>query len=324
MSNFASISRHINSLTVQNDAAITRTIRNFNIISDNLRVELPSITKNIKGLSKNLNYIVAKNKDNINESLRNINVDTKKLQLSLNELYGISSKINNGQGTIGKLVNNDSVYNNLNGSLKGINELVGGYNQFKIRVNMNSRYLFKSNGSISQVNVELQPSPGHYYELGVASVPMDYGTTYGETKTTTYTTNSPPSGQFYPSSVITHTTRYTYSNGIKINALIAKNFYNFTFLAGLLYSTGGVGVNYYVPNTNKNLMLDARVFGFNTNSNGASEYVNAGLSYSFYKHLFLNIGYDDIFNANRSVYLGGGIKFTDKDLRYLMLSGKMP
>lgn len=324
MSNFASISRHINSLTVQNDAAIAKTIRNFNIISDNLKVELPSITKNIKGLSQNLNYIVAKNKNNINESLNNINVDTKKLQLSLDELYGISSKINNGQGTIGKLVNNNSVYNNLNGSLKGINELIGGYSQFKIKVNMNSRYLFKSGGSISQVNVKLQPSPGHYYEFGIASVPMDYGKNYSETKTTTYTTNSPPSGQFYPSSVTTHTTRYTYSNSVKLNALIAKNFYNFTFLAGLLYSTGGIGVNYYIPNTNRNIMLDVRAFGFNANSNGAGAYVNAGLSYAFYKHLFLNIGYDDILNASRSVYLGGGIKFNDKDLKYLMVSGKMP
>lgn len=325
MSNFASISRHINGLTVQNDAAITRTIHNFNVISYNLKEELPVITKNIKGLSQNLNHIVAKNRNNINESLKNINADTKKLQLSLNEIYGISSKINNGQGTIGKLVNRNSVYNNLNGSLKGINNLVSGYSQFQVKMNMNSQYLARSKSSITQVNVKLQPSPGHYYELGVASVPMGYGNTFGQTQTTTYTTNNPPSGQFYPSSVTTNTTQYTYSNSIKFNALIAKNFYNFTLLAGLLYSTGGVGVNYYIPGTNKNIKLYARAFGFNSNSGGVSEYVNAGISYTFYRHIFLDGGYDDIFsNHNRSIYVGGGIKFTDKDLKYLIVGGKMP
>ncbi len=325
MSNFASISKHINGLTLKNDAAITRTIHNFNAISYNLKEELPAITENIKGLSQNLNHIVAKNRNNINESLKNISVDTKKLQLSLNEIYGISSKINHGQGTIGKLVNRNSVYNNLNGSLKGINTLVSGYSQFQVKMNMKSRYLARSKSSITQVNVKLQPSPGHYYELGVASVPMGYGNTFGQTQTTTYTTNSPPSGEFYPSSVTTNTTQYTYSNSIKFNALIAKNFYNFTLLAGLLYSTGGVGVNYYIPGTNKNIKLYARAFGFNSNNGSVSEYVNAGIAYTFYRHLFLDAGYDDIFsNHNRSIYIGGGVKFTDKDLKYLIVGGKMP
>ncbi len=325
MSNFASISEHINGLTVKNDAAITRTIHNFDSISYNLKKELPAITENIRGLSTNLNHIVAKNKNNINESLKNINSDTKKLQLSLDEIYGISSKINKGQGTIGKLVNRNSVYNNLNGSLKGINNLVGGYSQFQIKMNMNSQYLARSKSSITQVNVKLQPSPGHYYELGVASVPMGYGNTFGETQTTTYTTNSPPSGQFYPSSITTNTTQYTYSNSIKFNALIAKNFYNFTLLAGLLYSTGGVGINYYIPGTNKNVKLYTRAFGFNSNNGNVSEYVDAGIAYTFYRHLFLDAGYDDIFsNHNRSVYIGGGVKFTDKDLKYLIVGGKMP
>jgi hypothetical protein len=45
----------------------------------------------------------------------------------------------------------------------------------------------------------------------------------------------------------------------------------------------------------------------------------------FYRHLFLDAGYDDIFsNHNRSVYIGGGVKFTDKDLKYLIVGGKMP
>ena len=326
LSNFASISRHINGLAVKNDAAITRTIHNFDSISYNLKRELPAITENIKGLSGNLNHIVAKNKDNINESLKNINADTKKLQLSLNEIYGISSKINKGQGTIGKLVNRNSVYNNLNGSLKGINNLVGGYSRFQVKMNMSSKYLVGSKSSVTQVNVKLQPSPGHYYELGVASVPMGYGNTFGQTQTTTYTTNSPPSGQFYPSSVTTNTTQYTYSNSIKFNALIAKNFYNFTLLAGLLYSTGGVGVNYYIPGTNKNVKLYARAFGFNSTNGSVNEYVDAGIAYTFYRHIFLDAGYDNIFsnNHNRSVYIGGGVKFTDKDLKYLIVGGKMP
>ncbi len=326
MTNFAGFSRNINGLTVENDRALTKTIHNFRAISDNLRQELPSITDNIKIVSANLSDILTKNKSNINRSLLHIRKDTKQLQLSLNQIYGISSKINNGRGTLGKLVNRSSVYNNLNGSLKGINNLVGGFNSFKVGMNINSQYLDRSNGSVTEVNVKLQPSPGHYYVLGVDSTPVNYGNSYGETQTTTYTTNNPPSGQFYPSSVTTNTTQYSNSNSLKFNAEIAKNFYNWTFLAGLMYSTGGVGVNYYVPYTNRNLKLYARAFGFNSNNGSAEAYVNAGVSYTFLRHLFVDTGYDDIFskNNNRSIFVGGGIKFTDKDLEYLIAGSKMP
>lgn len=329
LENFASISRHINGLTLKNEKAVTDAIHNFDAISYNLREQLPEITKNIKGLSENLNTIVAKNKGNINQSLENINEDTKKLKLTLNQIYGISSKINNGKGTLGKLVNRDSVYNNLNGSLKGLNGLMGGFSQFQVKMNLNSIYLVKSQSSVSQVNVKLQPSPGHYYELGIASVPMGYGNTFGETSTTTYVKNSGPGSgsQFYPSSVTTETTQYSYSNNVKFNALIAKNYYNFTLLAGLLYSTGGVGINYYVPYTDNDLELYARAFGFNSQSsdNNINAYVDAGLDYTFYRHLYVDAGYDDIFgNNNRSVYVGGGVKFNDKDLKYLIVGGKIP
>ncbi|MHB1665064.1 MAG: hypothetical protein ACYCT7_07390 [bacterium] len=193
-------------------------------------------------------------------------------------------------------------------------------------MNMNSQYLVKSNGSVSEVNVRLQPSPGHYYVLGVDSTPVNYGNSSGETQTTTYTTNNPPSGEFYPSSITTHTTQYSNSNSLKFNAEIAKIFYNFTFLAGFMYSTGGVGMNYYIPGTHKNLKLYTRIFGFNSNNGSAEAHVNAGISYTYFRHLFVDTGYDDIFskNNNGSLFVGGGIKFTDKDLEYLIAGSKMP
>lgn len=315
LANIAMLSDNLNRIVYLNQ-------RNVNVILANFA----SVSRNINSLSRNLDYIIANNKGNINDSISNIKEDTRKLNLTLDQVYGISSKINNGQGTLGKLVNNNSVYDNLNGSLKGIKSLVGGYSGFRIGVDMSSDYLVKSQGSVSQINLKLTPSPDHYYELGVASVPMGYGNTYGETQTSTYTTNNPPSGQFYPSSVTTNTTQYSYSNSVKFNVLMAKNFYNFTLLAGLLYSTGAIGVNYYVPGTGRNVKLYARAYGFNADNNGVSEDVNAGIEYSFYRHLFVRGGYDDLFNSGdaRSVYVGGGIKFTDKDLQYLLVGTKMP
>ncbi len=313
MTNFAGFSKTLNSLTVRNNAALARTIRNFKDISDNLRQELPAITSNIKVISGNLKNVMVKNRHNINESLKNISKDSKKLQLTLNQIYGISSKINEGKGTIGKLVNKSSVYRNLNGSLKGVNAIVGGINSLKIKMDMSSEYLMYYSGSLSEVNVKLQPSPSYYLKIGVASTPMNYGNSFKETQTTTYTTNYPPSGQFYPPSVTTNTTQYTSSNAIKFNLEIARSFYNFTLLAGLMYSTGGIGVDYYVPGTSRNLKLYARAFGFSSGNGGASAHVNAGISYTFFRHLFINTGYDDIFSKynKRSIFIGGGIKFSN-------------
>ena len=125
-----------------NQAAIAGAIRSIQTTADNLAQvsgglgkesgEITSIIHNANSITGNL----AKNNDTIQHILTNVNTLSRQLanapieksvaelQSTITEFKGIADKINNNQGSLGMLINNKDVYNNLNGSLQSLNSLM--------------------------------------------------------------------------------------------------------------------------------------------------------------------------------------------------------
>ena len=84
-----------------------------------------SITGNLAKNNDTIQHILA-NASNITKQLANapIQKTITDLQKSVAELHGVMDKINNNQGSLGMLINNKDVYNNLNSSLKSLNDLM--------------------------------------------------------------------------------------------------------------------------------------------------------------------------------------------------------
>lgn len=116
-------------------ASIKTTANNLSELSASLNKEggeMTDIVHNVKSFTGAL----AKNDDTIQHILANVSNVTKQLsnapiqktvsdlQKSINELHGILDKINNNQGSLGMLINNKDVYNNLNSSLHSLNSLM--------------------------------------------------------------------------------------------------------------------------------------------------------------------------------------------------------
>ncbi len=107
------------------------------------KVKISSILSHLNGITANLDKNGQKI-DNILTNFSNLSDTLAKAQLkdaianadkSLIELNTLLSKINQGQGTIGKLAKNDSLYNNLNKSSEDLDKLLKD-----LRVNPN-RYI---------------------------------------------------------------------------------------------------------------------------------------------------------------------------------------
>lgn len=94
--------------------------------------KMSSILNNLSGITQNLN----KNEQKITNALTNfsnLSDSLSKARLSsavnnadntLRELNSLMAKINQGQGTLGKLAKNDSLYNNLNKSAEDLDKLL--------------------------------------------------------------------------------------------------------------------------------------------------------------------------------------------------------
>ncbi len=133
---------NINSLVGQdNQKAINGAIQSLKVTSDNLASLSGALNKQsgeITGIIRNTNSItgnLAKSNDTIQRILSNFNKITGQLanaplqktitdlEKTAGQMEGIMEKINKSQGSMGMLVNDKELYNNMNKSLKSITDL---------------------------------------------------------------------------------------------------------------------------------------------------------------------------------------------------------
>ena len=110
MTNFEGVSNKLNS---QSDA-LANTIANANAISGNLAKNNARIDRIIANLDKTADGLSRAPIENTVNNLQSVS----------NELDGVIRKINNGEGTIGKAMNDPTLYNELNGTLSELKTLV--------------------------------------------------------------------------------------------------------------------------------------------------------------------------------------------------------
>ncbi|MEI6123136.1 MAG: MlaD family protein [Bacteroidota bacterium] len=99
---------------------VTQRYRLANIIGN-----VESITLNIKKNNDKINNIIV-NFSNISDTLAKSNISSaiSNADKSLKQFADIMTKVNNGEGSLGMLINNDTLYKNLEGTSKQLNELV--------------------------------------------------------------------------------------------------------------------------------------------------------------------------------------------------------
>ncbi|MBL7691920.1 MAG: MCE family protein [Flavipsychrobacter sp.] len=133
---------NINSIVgPDNQAAITAAIQSLKATSENVARLSDALNKEsgqITGIIRNTNSItgnLAKSNDSIQRIIANTSKITGQLanapiqktitdlQKTTAQLQGIMDKVNNNQGSLGMLVNDKELYNNMNKSLKSVTEL---------------------------------------------------------------------------------------------------------------------------------------------------------------------------------------------------------
>jgi phospholipid/cholesterol/gamma-HCH transport system substrate-binding protein len=123
---------------------LKKSLDNIHQISDELedlveseKVRLSNILANVESISGNLKNnneqitTILENFSNISDSLNQANIKSTLLNANktLAEFSQISAKINQGEGTIGMLLNNDSLYVNLNNLAADLDSLVIDLNE---------------------------------------------------------------------------------------------------------------------------------------------------------------------------------------------------
>jgi phospholipid/cholesterol/gamma-HCH transport system substrate-binding protein len=116
----------------------------------------------------------------------------------------------------------------------------------------------------------------------------------------------------------------TFEDKFKFSLEYARRWENLALRFGLIESTGGVAADYYFWNDRFKVSLDS--WNYNSREPGNERvHLKATASYGLGKTFYVNAGYDNFLNSQRSApFVGAGLRFDDDDLKYLMGSVPIP
>ena len=270
---------------------------------------LGRIVLNIEKLTEDLAEISGQNKEKINDIIDRVQsvvteldelIDpdlTAKIDNSLQNIEEVTAKINNGEGTIGRLINDEETIDGINEAIEGVNDFLGAARELETSIDFHTEYLIDSDLSRSFILARFTPGLDRYYEIGVISDPR--GLTRREVRRDTSLDGG----------VTEVETVKTFKDKFKFTALFAKSFHNLTVKGGMIESTGGMGLDYYLMNRKLNLSVEAfRLYDV---------YLRSFVRYNFFKGIYLVGGRDDILSKKEgNTFFGAGVFLTNEDLKF--------
>jgi len=283
---------------------LRETTENIKEFSFTLKSDGGELVMRLNDLVASLNGVVNDNRDNLKMTMENVREASKKAELALTSIENTAQKIDSGAGTIGKLVNSDSMYTNIDNAAKGLDDYVSRIERMKTIVGFRSEYMFPQ--SKSYATLEIKPRPDTYYILEATTDPFGYYTRQ-------QTISTPPGGTV---------TTETYEREFKFSIEFAKRWGNLALRLGLIESTGGAAADYYFFDDRVKFSIDS--WNYNSQEPGnINPHLKAQVNYSLNKFLNVYAGYDNFLNPQRkSPLVGIGLRFDDEDLKYLL--GSVP
>lgn len=308
LQNLADATDGLNQTIKENRAFLNDALKNIDAITKNGQPEIAEILKNIREITKEIKEVVARTtpggQNQIGDTLDRLNRSSASLESALAHIDSVAGRIDRGEGTIGKLTKDETLINETQGVVEGVNDLLGPISRLQTIVGLRSDYNFLANTLKSYVEIRLQPREDKYYALELINDPRGKTTI---TQTDTDTTN--PNEPAHYRTVTTTTT-----DAFRFSLQFAKRLGPFTGRFGVKESTGGVGLDIHLLKNRFEITND--LFGF---SEEITPRYRVALSYEFINKLWLLGGIDHVFlQQRRDYFIGLMLRFNDEDLKTIL------
>lgn len=230
-----------------------------------------------------------------------------KLEDAVEQLRDQLTRINQGQGSVGRVLNDDIYADELLEALKNLNAILGRASRLIFRLDISGEQLPTYDGGRGTFQLGVWTRPDRYYLLGITQDPR------GKTTNTTTSTSVNGGG-----ATVTKTDR-TEDQGLLITAMVGKIFYRRIDLSvGAKYGDGTLSAAYLFGKGGEEYRLSFRVDGY---SRGRSGGTDARLTLTAFPtaNLYAKGGFDRVrrYNGKTAYFVGAGISFTDEDIRLL-------
>jgi phospholipid/cholesterol/gamma-HCH transport system substrate-binding protein len=310
--NLALVTEALNETVRANRERIDNILVNVENITGRSAPEIERILENVRETTREVRELVAKPPEGgdekaageVRQIVDRVNRASESLESALKNIDTVSTRLERGEGTLGRLTKDEKLINEVEGVAESVSNFVGGVSRLQTIVLLRMDYQFLSSGVKSYVELRLQPREDKYYVIEVVNDPRGL-TKFEQVDVDTSNPNEPP----HYREVRTVTT-----NTLRFSLQFAQSFGPFTGRFGIKESTGGVGLDVLLFEDRFELRQD--LFGF-------GEVVvprwRISLGYEFVNRLWLLGGVDHIFNSTqRDYFVGAQLKFNDEDVKTIL------
>ncbi len=297
---------------------VERFTENAVKLSNDLSREAARILADVKAVTGDVKGIVGASKGDIaatlsslKEAIKSVADSAGAVQSTVSSLQSIAKKIDTGQGTLGRLVNDDTALKNVEEVVADAGDLVKKVTKLETKLEFQSQFYVEEKAFKNYLSLRIQPKHDKYWLIELIDDPRKK-----VSATHTFTETDDPTR---PPRVNTTTTT-TDGSEFKVSFQFAKRWYFVTGRLGIIESKGGLGLDLEFLNDSLKLSMDL----FDFSAEGAPR-LRVLANWEFVKHFYVSAGVDDVIVKDRFDYFFGlGIRFTDDDLKSLLLVGPKP
>jgi phospholipid/cholesterol/gamma-HCH transport system substrate-binding protein len=322
---------------VQNAEDITVEVRGASqearVMVHELRGDIDRIARQVEGMTGELRTLVQVSGQDVQQGLASARATVGRLEVAAESLVSaldnvdtISERIVQGEGTIGRLVNDPGIADQTELLLRGANSFVQPLARLQTWVEMRSEYGLPGQSLKNYLTLSFRPDRDKFYIFELVDDPRG--------RTDIIRTATLQNDPDRPAAVFEETVRTT--DAFRVSVMLGHRWPVFRDRGllvggrwGIIESTGGLGLDVWT--VGESLQFRADAFDFVAEQNPRIRLVGALQLDAFrrgvpwLRNLFVQAGWDDVFNQSRRVaFVGGGIRFNDLDLKTLLIAAPTP
>ncbi len=310
--NIRVLTAEFRSMAQENHGAINNTMANVEAISSDLRDKLPKLAQQFEAVGKNLNAILEENRPELKGLMGDVRKVSQSFQGTADNLKVLTDRLNKGEGTIGKLLNDETTIKKINEAVDNLNGMLGGFNKMDFKLDLNAAQWDKRKDSRVGLGIDIVPRPDYWYSLGFASTPD--GKINESIRTVTQL--DPVTG--LPVTILEKNKFVTTDQAFTASAQFAKRIGPMVFSAGIVENKGGGGVELRTLDDDR-LRIGFLAYDFTKRDDKPNPRYRFTSSYQFWKGAYIQAGVQDIGNKDlRTIFFGGGLRWKDDDLKKMV------
>jgi phospholipid/cholesterol/gamma-HCH transport system substrate-binding protein len=295
---FDRLSTHLKDLSAENKEKINETFTSIQRLTEELSKSLPDTARNLEELIATTNNITKENKEALKTAIDNFNSISEKLDTTVEQINQILEKVNQGEGTVGKLLTDEDTHEKIKSTIETIdhtftraNQMMGGMGKFHISLGFRTQYYSQAEDFKTYFSVKLRPKENRFFLFELVDNRAGY---LIETKSTIETIQGERTTRVQEFTSLERQHEFTFS------AQVGQQWNNFGLRGGIIESEAGAAVDCFLLGKKISLNLESYDFG----REGGPHFKLTSNIFP-YKGLFLSGGYDDLIDRDKRQFFFG-------------------